>query len=89
MAESSSNALMSPLISEDTVPEVLSKALVEAQEEYKAALKEEEAVIKKAKDDHSAAVSHGCMISTIQTHMDAMVCDNIKFTFRFYGTLKV
>ena len=64
MAESSSNALMSFPITEVTVPEVLSKALVEAQEEYKAALKEVQAVIKKAKDDHSAAVrviSHGCM----------------------------
>ena len=63
MAESSSIVPMSFPITEVTVPEVLSKALVEAQDGYKAVLKEAQAVMKKAKDDHSAAVrviSHGC-----------------------------
>ena len=71
MTESSSIVPMSFLFTEVTMPEVLSKALVEAQEGYKAVLKEAQAVMKKAKDDHSAAVrvtSHGCMIPTIQTH---------------------
>ena len=48
----------SPTI-EVTVPgvnKVLSKALEEAQEGYKATLKEAQAVMKEAKDDHKRAV---------------------------------
>ena len=42
------------------VNEVLSKALEEAQEGYKATVREAQAVRKDAKDDHKAAVRVAC-----------------------------
>ena len=42
------------------VNEVLSKALEEAQEGYKATVREAQAVMKDAKDDHKAAVRVAC-----------------------------
>ena len=59
------------LIVEVTVPgvnEVLSKALEEAQEGYKATLRETQAVMKDAKDDHKAAVRVTCTHNYIHAH---------------------
>ena len=48
------------------VIEVLRKALEEAQEGYKATVREAQAVMKEAKDDHKTAVRLTCM--TLQAH---------------------
>ena len=50
------------------VNEVLSKALEEAQEGYKATLREAQAVMKDAKDDHKAAVRVACTQNHIHAH---------------------
>ena len=51
-----SASMPTPKIEVTGVDEVMKKALEEAQEGYKATLREAQAVMKEAKDDHKAAV---------------------------------
>ena len=63
MAKAPTSVSKGTQIIEVTVPgvnEVLSKALEEAQEGYKATVREAQAVMKDAKDDHKAAVRVAC-----------------------------
>ena len=63
MAKAPTSVSMSTPIVEVTasgVNDVLSKALEEAQEGYKATVREAQAVVKDAKDDHKAAVRVAC-----------------------------
>ena len=74
---------------EVTVPgvnEVLSKALEEAQEGYKATLREAQAVMKGAKDDHKAAVRVACTCNHIHAHEENLLYHNIKITI--LGTIR-
>ena len=71
MAKASTSVSKGTQIVEVTVPgvnEVLSKALEEAQEGYKATLREAQAVMKDAKDDHKAAVRVACTHHFIHAH---------------------
>ena len=71
MAKALTSVSKSTQIVEVTVPgvnEVLSKALEEAQEGYKATLREAQAVMKDAKDDHKAAVRVTCTQNYIHAH---------------------
>ena len=85
-------------ILEVTVPgvnEVLSKALEEAQEGYKATLREAQAVMKDAKDDHKAAVRVACTHNYIHAHEENFLYSwmyhnsmiTILCTIRYVGTV--
>ena len=70
MARAPTSVSKGTQIIEVTVPgvnEVLSKALEEAQEGYKATVREAQAVMKDAKDDHKAAVRATCIHNHIQS----------------------
>ena len=59
------------------VNEVLSKALEEAQEGYKATVREAQAVMKDAKDDHKAAVRVACTHNHIHAHEENVLYHKI------------
>ena len=62
------------------VNEVLSKALEEAQDGYKATLRDAQAVMKDAKDDHKTAVRVACTQCThkyIHAHEEKLLYHNI------------
>ena len=76
MAKAPISASMSTPIVEVTVSgvnKVLSKALEEAQEGYKATWKEAQAVMKDAKDEHKAAVRVTCTHNHIHTHEENLL----------------
>ena len=78
-AKGPTSVLKGTQIIEVTVPgvnEVLSKALEEAQEGYKVTLREAQAVMKDAKDDHKAAVRVACTHNHIHAH--GRICCIIK-----------
>ena len=78
MAKAPTSVSMSTPIVEVTVSgvnEALSKALEEAQEGYKATVREAQAVMKDAKDDHKAAVRVACTHNHI--HEEKLLYHNI------------
>ena len=80
MAKAPTSVSKSTQIVEVTVPgvnEVLSKALGEAQEGYKATLREAQAVMKDAKDDHKAAVRVTCTRIHIHAHEENLLYHKI------------
>ena len=89
MAKAPTSVSKGTQIVEVTVPgvnEVLSKALEEAQEGYKATLREAQAVMKDAKDDHKAAVRVTCTHNHIHAHEENLLYHNIKITI--LGTIR-
>ena len=80
MAKAPTSVSMSTPIVEVTasgVNKVLSKALEEAQDGYKATLREAQAVMKDAKDDHKAAVRVTCTHNYIHAHEGKLLYHNI------------
>ena len=80
MARAPTNVSMSTPIVEVTVSgvnKVLSKALEEAQEGYKATVREAQAVMKNAKDDHKEAVRVTCTHNHIHAHEEKLLYHNI------------
>ena len=80
MAKASTSVSKGTQIVEVTVSgvnEVLSKALEEAQEGYKATVREAQAVMKDAKDDHKAAVRVACTHNYIHAHEEKLLYHKI------------